>query len=163
MKELLRQFAAYNTWANQKLCEVILSLPPELHTKELLSSFTSLHETLLHMWGAEGIWWQRIRLQENVVSPAANFSGSTQDVVNALLMQNRQWEMFVNNATDMALDHVFSYYSLKKENFKQPTYQVLLHIMNHNTYHRGQLVSMLRQLGVQKIPQTDYIIWTRKK
>ena len=163
MKELLMQFAAYHTWANQKLCEVMLALPPEQLTKELPSSFTSIHETLLHMWGAESIWWQRMKLQENVVSPAANFSGTTAEVISALQLQNRQWESWISNATEMALDHVFSYYNLKKEHFKQPTYQMLLHVMNHGTYHRGQLVNMLRQLGVQKIPQTDYIVWSRKK
>jgi uncharacterized damage-inducible protein DinB len=42
-------------------------------------------------------------------------------------------------------------------------YQILLHLANHNTYHRGQLVNMLRQLGVEKIPQTDFVVWSRKK
>jgi uncharacterized damage-inducible protein DinB len=40
---------------------------------------------------------------------------------------------------------------------------MLLHLFNHNTYHRGQLVTMLRQLGMDKIPATDFIVWSRKK
>ncbi|HYF29682.1 MAG TPA: DinB family protein [Chitinophagaceae bacterium] len=163
MKELLRQLAVYNGWANQKLCEIILQLPDDLSNKELPSSFTSIRATLLHMWDAESIWWQRMKLQEVVIAPSTNFSGSIQDAVAGLQQQNRLWEEWLANATEMALDHVFSYYNLKKEHFKQPTYQVCLQVINHGTYHRGQLVNMLRQLGVQKIPQTDFIVWSRKK
>ena len=163
MKELLMQYAAYNLWANQKLCEVILALPAEMQQRELPSSFTSIHKTILHMWDAESIWWQRLKLQENVVRPSDTFSGTTEEAIQSLMHQCRQWETWTGSATDMVLQHVFSYYNTKREQFKQPTYQVLLHLMNHDTYHRGQLVNMLRQLGQQKIPQTDFIVWSRKK
>jgi uncharacterized damage-inducible protein DinB len=42
-------------------------------------------------------------------------------------------------------------------------YQVVMQVMNHGTYHRGQIVNMLRQVGQQKIPGTDFILWCRKK
>jgi uncharacterized damage-inducible protein DinB len=61
------------------------------------------------------------------------------------------------------LDHVFQYYNSKREYFKQPIFQMLLHVFNHGTYHRGQLVNMLRQLAVEKIPQTDFIVFSRTK
>lgn len=163
MKELLRQLAAHNIWANQRLTEIIVALPQELQTKEVQSSFSSLHATILHMWDAESIWWQRMKLQESVVAPSANFNGTTAEAVQGLLQQNKQWEEWVNAATDMALEHVFSYYNTKRELFKQPTYQVLLQFLTHGSYHRGQLVNMLRQLGQQKIPGTDFIVWARKK
>jgi uncharacterized damage-inducible protein DinB len=163
MKELLRQMAAHNTWANHKLFEVIAALPEELQTKELPSSFRSIHATIVHMWDAESIWWQRMKLQEVIVPPGTNFNGSTTEAAQGLLQQNRQWEEWVNAATDMALEHVFSYYNTKREMFKQPTYQVLLQVFTHADYHRGQLVNMLRQLGQQKIPGTDFILWARKK
>lgn len=163
MKELLRQYAAYNTWANQKLLELVLTLPPDLQQKEIPSSFSSLHITILHMWDAASIWWQRMKLQEGVTAPSASFNGSTPEAVQGLLQQNKQWEEWLSTANDMTLDHVFSYYNTKREHFKQPTYQVLLHVMNHETYHRGQIVNMLRQLGFEKIPQTDFIVWSRKK
>ena len=53
------------------------------------------------------------------------------------------------------------YKSLKGIPFSQPLYQLLLHVFNHATYHRGQLVTILRQLDVQNIPQTDFIAWSR--
>jgi uncharacterized damage-inducible protein DinB len=163
MKELLKQFAAYSIWANQRLTEVILSLPEEKQMAELPSSFSSIYKTILHMWDAESIWWQRMKLQERIFRPSENYNGSMKEVVNGLMMQSRQWEEWICNASDLSLDHVFQYQNSKKEQFKHPVYQMILHIFNHGTYHRGQIVNMLRQLEVSKIPETDFILWSRKK
>ena len=163
MKDLLSQLAAYNIWANKKLLEVILALPTEKQKQEIPSSFNSLYITVLHMLSAESIWWQRMKLQERINSPMEIFKGSMQELASELLQQNRLWQEWVNNATEPMLEHVFQYYSNKRELFKQPINQMILHVFNHDTYHRGQLVNMLRQLGVEKIPQTDFIVWSRKK
>ena len=163
MKELLLQFAAYNIWANQKIMEVILALPEEKQTAEVPSSFNSLYKTVLHMWDAESAWWQRMKLQERLVIPSENFKGNMKDLVNGLMQQSNLWLDWVSNASDIALDHVFHYQNSKKEQFKQPVYQMMMHVFNHDNYHRGQLINMLRQLGVEKLPQTDFIVWSRKK
>jgi uncharacterized damage-inducible protein DinB len=163
MKELLCQLAAYNIWASQKLLDIINALPEEKQKAEVPSSFKNLYSTVLHMWDAESIWWQRLKMHERIIRPSENFKGSMQDVSNGLLSQSILWKEWVNNASDMALDHVFQYYNTKRELFKDPTWQMLLQVFNHGSYHRGQLVNMLRQLGVEKIPQTDFIVWGRKK
>jgi len=162
MKELLQQYAAYNAWANQRLLDAILKLPEELHLRETPSSFPTLHATVLHMWDAQSTWWQRMKLQENVIPPSVHFKGNTRDAINGFLHQNMLWEGWVKNATEAALQHVFQYYNSKKEHFKQPVYQVLLQAFNHDTYHRGQMVTMLRSMNIDKIPNTDFISWTRK-
>ncbi|HET9056967.1 MAG TPA: DinB family protein [Chitinophagaceae bacterium] len=162
MKEVLQQYAAYNLWANQKLTEAILKLDEALYKQPVASSFPSLHATSLHMWDAESVWWQRMKLYEKIAVPSENSSLSMQEVVNGLLQQNKLWEEWVGNATLPALEHVFAYQNSKREQFKQPVYQMVHHIFNHGTYHRGQLVTMMRTLGIDKIPQTDFIIWSRK-
>ena len=163
MKELLVQFAAYNAWASQKIIECILSLPEEKQMTEVPSSFTSLYKTILHMWDAESIWWQRMKLHEKVIRPSENFNGPMKDIGNGLLQQSNQWLDWVTNASEAAIDHVFQYHTAKNEMFKQPIYQMLLHVFNHGTHHRGQLINMLRQLGVEKVPPTDFIVWSRNK
>jgi uncharacterized damage-inducible protein DinB len=163
MKEILVQLAAYHVWANQLLLQAIEELPAELQQKEIASSFNSLQKTVLHMWDAESIWWQRIKLQERIVIPTASFQGDFREAASALLNQDRQWLDWISAAQEQMLQHVFSYQNSKKEQFKQPVYQMLLHLFNHGTYHRGQLVTMLRQVGVTRIPQTDFIVWSRKK
>jgi uncharacterized damage-inducible protein DinB len=163
MKELLQQLAAYNIWANALLMEILKKLPGELHQKEIPSSFNSLEKTVLHMWNAESIWWQRIKLQERIIGPMDNFNGKMEDAIEGLILQNKQWNEWINKAKEHHLQHVFQYQNFKREQFKQPIYQMLIHLFNHGTYHRGQIVNMLRQLGVEKIPQTDFIVWSRKK
>lgn len=163
MKEILEQYATYNIWANQKLVDVVQSTPEEVLNTKMPSSFQTIYLTLLHMWDAESIWWQRMKLQEVIIPPSNSFKGSTIDVTTALLHQNKLWESWVRKATPAAIDHVFMYQNTRKEQFKQPIFQMLLHVFNHGTYHRGQLVNMLRQAGIEKIPPTDFIIWSRKK
>lgn len=163
MKELLKQYAAYNIWASQKILDIILALPEEKQLAEVPSSFASLFKTVLHMLDAESIWWQRMKLQERIVVPSESFTGSMQELASTLLQQSRQWEEWVASASDLSLEHVFQYYNNKKEHFKMPVYQMIHHVFNHGTYHRGQLINMLRQLGVEKLPQTDFSLWSRKK
>lgn len=162
MKELLKQYASYNRWASQKIFDLILSLPEEKQLAELPSSFTSLYKTILHMWDAESVWWQRMKMQERIVVPSENFNGSMKDITNGLLHQSAQWEEWVSGASDLSLEHVFQYQNTKREVFKMPVYQMVHHVFNHGTYHRGQLINMLRQLGIEKLPQTDFSLWTRK-
>jgi uncharacterized damage-inducible protein DinB len=163
MKELLKQFAVYNCWAHLRITDVILTLPEEKQTEELPSSFKSLQKTLLHMWDAESIWWQRMKLHERFVRPSDHFNGTTRDVSNGLLSQSRLWEGWVTNATEFSLDHVFQYIDKNKQPVKMQICQMILHVFNHGTYHRGQLVNMLRQLGVEKIPQLDFSAWVMAK
>ena len=163
MKELLKQMSTYNIWANQKIIDVILSLNEEKQMAEVPSSFNSIHKTLLHMWDAESVWWQRMKLHERFGRPSDNFKGTTRDVVNGLMSQSKLWEGWVSNVSELMLEHVFEYRNDKKEQIKMPIWQMLTHVFNHDTYHRGQLINMLRQLGVEKIPPTDFSVWSRKK
>ena len=163
MKEIFMQYAAYHVWANSLLLDAIQALPEETQNAEVNSSFSSLYKTVLHMLDAESIWWQRIKLQERIERPGDTFSGSFAELSKLLLSQGRQWQQWVAGTNEHGLQHEFIYFNSKKERFKQPVSQMLLHLFNHGTYHRGQLVTMLRQLGVEKIPATDFILWSRKK
>lgn len=163
MKEVLLQYMQYNLWANQCITATILKLPAEKQTREIASSFPSLYKTLLHMWDAESAWWQRVKLQEKVVVPSASFNGDMDELVKNMLQQSQDWLDWVKNASEVALQHEFIYQNSKREQFKQPVFQMLLHVCNHGTYHRGQLVTMLRPLGVDIIPALDFIVWSRKK
>ena len=161
MKELLKQMAVYNVWAHKKIMDAVLSIPVEKQKAEIPSSFSSLEKTILHLWDAESIWWQRMKLHERLMIPSENFKGTTVEAVNGLLSQSALWEAWVNNVSDNMLEHVFEFRNKKGDQIKMPIWQMLTHIFNHGTYHRGQLVNMLRQLGVKKIPQTDFSLWSR--
>ncbi len=160
---MLVQYAAYNLWANSRLIEVINNLTDEQIDREIVSSFTSIKKTVLHLWDVENIWWQRMKLVEVQVWQSDNFTGSLLELTNHLMAQSKQWKEWIDLATEAALEHEFIYKNSKKDQFKQPVYEMLLHLFNHQSYHRGQLVTMLRQVDEKNIPNTDLISFLRKK
>ena len=162
MKELLCKYAAYNVWANHKVLYQILQMDEQCWYRQTPSSFDSLYKTILHMWDAESGWWQRMRLHETIVVPSANFDPSLKDACNGLLHQNMEWEPFINHSLDeAAIQSQLAYKNSKGDTFQQPVSDVLLHVFNHSTYHRGQLITMMRNLGETVIPQTDLIAFSR--
>lgn len=163
MKPLLQQAAAYTIWANQKMFNCIGNLSEEQIEQTIVSSFPSLRKTVIHIWDAECAWWQRLKLVEKIEMPSEGFTGDFMELVAKVNQQSLNWKDWVDNATEAQLNHVFFYRNTKREEFKQPVYEMLLHLMNHGTYHRGQLVTMLRQLEVENIPQTDFAFFCRKK
>ena len=161
MKALLQQLTAYNLWAHQKIITCMLLQDENIWHQQTPSSFDSLYKTVVHLWDAETVWWQRVKLQERIIVPSKNSTASFTEVCNSLLQQSTAWEQWVKAATELALQHVFLYTNSQKEQFKQPVYEVIMHVCNHSTFHRGQLVTMLRQLGVTTLPQTDFSYWCR--
>lgn len=162
MKELLQQYAAFNLWATQRITDVILQLAEEKINAEITSSFSSMYKTVLHLLDAESIWWQRLKLQEHVEIPSQSFNGSFAELQKKLLQQSSLFSEWVSNASEPQLQHVFAYIR-DKEQHKMQVCDMLLHLFNHNSYHRGQLVTMLRQSGVTKIPSTDFAAFLRNK
>jgi uncharacterized damage-inducible protein DinB len=162
MKELLQQYAAYNIWANKLLVDRISKLSDDEINKEITSSFPSLFKTMQHLWLAEEVWWQRLKLVENINLQSEKFTGSFAELTANHAKQSQQWVEWINNANENQLLHVFAYIR-NKEQHKMPVYQMIQHVFNHASYHRGQLVTMLRQLGADKIPATDFVVYCRKK
>ena len=161
MKDLLLQYAEYNLWANGKLINAINELTDEQQHKKIISSFDSIYKTLFHVWRAGYMWRERFKTGKNIGEPKDNFDNSAKNVGEALLQQDKLWIEFVNQSTDDSLKKILTYKNLHGDEFSESVYLLLHHIFNHSTYHRGQLVTMIRQVGVEKIPSTDFIAWVR--
>ena len=162
MKDIFIQYASYNLWANQKFTLLINALDPSIQNQSVVSSFDSIRSTLHHMMFAENLWWQRMKLVE---SPSF-FTEEKLEVSiisKNLIASSEDWKNWVSKASVNALEHEIIYHNTKKEQFKQPISQLLLHLFNHQSYHRGQLVTLLRQCGITSIPPTDFIVWSRTK
>jgi uncharacterized damage-inducible protein DinB len=163
MKEILQQYSSYNYWANERLLNLVLALDENLQKQIVPGSFPTLYATFLHIWDIESIWWQRIKLQERIIVPSESSKPDMKEVAEGLLNQSKQWEIWVHNTTEASLEHVVAYYNSKKEYFKNPVWKSLMHLFNHGTYHRGQVVTTLHNLNIIKIPNTDFIAWSRKR
>ena len=161
MKELLDQYARYNVWAHKKLLELINTLNKREQHQEVPSSFNSLYKTVFHVWGAESVWFNRLR-HENFRINGDPFGGLMLDLSLALETKDEQLMNWVLSRDENALKEKLAYSNSKGEQFNQPSNQILMQVFNHSTYHNGQMVTMFRQLKIEKIPQTDFIAWTRE-
>ena len=160
--ELTRQLFDYNHWANQRALEAAAQLTDDQFTKQLGSSFSSIRDTLVHICGGEWIWLERFQGS----SPSAIPNDASMQTVAAL---REHWKpqaekllAYVNGITQAELDRVFEYKTLNFGIYKNPLWQSLQHLANHGTYHRGQVATMIRQLGAKPIP-TDLMHFYRER
>ena len=164
MKELLLQYAKYNVWANKRIIDVMLKLAAGKLEQEVISSFPSIQDTVRHIWGAENIWLQRLLLTEQPVWAPDSFTGTFNDLCTQWSSASAGMISFVEKQyDDRGFTHVLQYYDRQHQPVKIPVYVVLNHAFNHSTDHRGQLVTMLRQVGVNKIPATDLSLFMVNK
>jgi uncharacterized damage-inducible protein DinB len=160
IKELLLDYAIYSRWAHERLLDLINTLTPEQHHATTPSSFDSLYKTISHIWGAESIWLARLS-NGTAKTPGDPFGGSMKKITDSLKEVDENWVKWIREKSDSQLTEKMHYTNSAVQEFYQPYDILLTHIFNHNTYHNGQLVTMLRTLGVEKIPSTDFIAWSR--
>ena len=160
--ELLRFLFQYNAWADRRLLDACGSLTNEQFTRNLGSSFGSVRDTIVHLYGAEWVWNERF--QGN--SPFALVSGAGYPdlaSIRAKLEEMDQYYIdYVSKLTQQDLDRVICYKGFTGEEFSNPLWQSLHQLTNHASYHRGQVVTMLRQLGVKPV-STDLIGYYREQ
>ncbi|HRN73085.1 MAG TPA: DinB family protein [Ginsengibacter sp.] len=161
MKRILLQLAAYRKWANRQIIDTLKTVPEEVLSRDMNDSFGGIRNTLFHLLLSEHIWWDRIRLQENISPPSDSLKKDFAKMTREILKFSDAWMELIEEASENRLQHVFEYRNSKKEAFKQPLYEVLLHILNHQTYHYGQIITMLREQGIDKLPATDFIKFSR--
>lgn len=162
LKLLLQQYAAYNLWANKRIIETANQLSDEQINKEIVSSFSSVYKTFIHLLEVEKVWLERLQRVEND-TPSGWFIGNFGDLTKTQLKLSQQWYDWVAQQDEAYISYAFTYRNSLGMEFKQPIYEILLHFFNHQTFHRGQLVTMFRQLGVDKISPTDFIVFARGK
>ena len=161
MKKALQDYITYHIWANTRIVDCIRKLSEEQIYQEVTSSFPGIYNTVLHMWNAERAWWLRLQQEPNIVSATDWFKGDFNELVENLQQQSQLWKDWISSTTDEALQQSFNYKTYNGDPYTQPIQEVVFHFINHATYHRGQLVTILRQLGVTTIPSTDMIVFYR--
>jgi uncharacterized damage-inducible protein DinB len=152
----------FNAWANHRSMEAASALTPEQFTKPLGSSFSSVRDTLAHICGAEWIWLERFQGRSPSSLPdASQFADLPSLRAHWDELETRLLK-FVHGLTQQDLDRVLEYKTLKFGVYQNPLWQSLQHVVNHGSYHRGQVTTMLRQHGAQPI-LTDLMHFYRER
>jgi uncharacterized damage-inducible protein DinB len=158
-KEILALFH-YDEWATKRTIDSVSSLPEEKYKRDLKSSHGSIHGTLVHMYGAAWIWLERWKGN----TPPAPFNV---DQILDLSVLNDRWveyrqslDAYLPTVDDGKLSAASFFTDNKGNRRSDPLYQQMLQVVNHGSYHRGQVVTMLRQLG-EKPQATDLMLYYR--
>ncbi len=145
--ELLTRYASYNVWANKRIADMLQQAAAKDFDTTTASSFDSLRKTLYHIWDAQVIWLLRLQGESIREWPSKNFVGNFEQAVSGFIKQSEKFLSFVTDADDAFLEGRIAYANTHGEKFERNVADILMHVCNHSTYHRGQLVTMLRQLG----------------
>ena len=159
MKTLVQQQTEYNLWANERIAAVLKSLDPKLVDVDLKSSFPSLRKTVHHIWDAEMIWLSRLEDTKLTWPPTAHFKDPA---IDEFLKTSSELLNFVGSKSEEYFHTDTSFTDSKGVGYKMNNAGILMHVMNHSTFHRGQLVTMMRELGVTELPSTDLIKFLRE-
>ena len=153
----VRELYEYNQWANRRIVDACRSVDATAFSRESGGSFGSIKDTLAHIAWAEWLWlerWQH-RSPKKASLPEANDLPAIARVIDDVA---RGQLAFVDQLTDDRLDERIAYQNIKGETWEYSLEQMLQHVVNHSTYHRGQIVTLLRQAGAAAT-STDFLLW----
>ena len=158
MLDTVRLLVDYTHWADGRMHDALSKLAPEPWTKDLGSSLKSVRDTAVHIVSAQWIWLSRWKGESpKAMLAAADFPTPT-SVRERSESIAKELAGFVAEQTDESLARPLTYKNLKGETMSYPLGQLMLHMTNHSTYHRGQVTTLLRQLGAQPI-STDFVLY----
>jgi uncharacterized damage-inducible protein DinB len=154
-QDVARLFA-YTRWATEKTLDSVAPLTPEEFHRALGGSFGSIQGTLAHVYGADWVWLERWRGR----SPSALPEAQQVPTFDALREKWREVQdahaAYVEALTPEKIKEKLTYKNFKGEMWTYTIGDVVIHVANHGTYHRGQIATLLRQLGKPAV-STDYL------
>lgn len=154
----------YHYWARDRILDAIGPLTSEQYLKDLGNSFKSVRDTVVHTYGAEWVWYSRWTGHSPASLPdATGFPdlASIRDAWNA--QEDKVRELVQSLAAANELERVIRYRTLGGQDAETMFALMLQHVVNHASYHRGQVTTMLRQLGAPPPKSQDMIAFFRDR
>ncbi len=161
MKELILDYGRYNLWANGRIIERLQPEDTAIQSRSIESSFASIHLTLSHIWDAQTIWIERLRGRSLSEFPSKLRPYDPTEIMENLITSSHDWISFIETKSDDYFSNKLVYRTTSGATFEQPPAEIILHCFNHSTYHRGQIITLARQVGLTDLPATDYIFYLR--
>ncbi|HEX7707394.1 MAG TPA: DinB family protein [Thermoanaerobaculia bacterium] len=157
----IRSHFAYNEWANARLIGVMAPLIEERLQAPVVSSFPSALDTFNHIVAAEWVWLCRWK-GENPTSFPDWVDHATFAFLQAKLTEvETERRAFLASLNEERLQSELQYRTLNGQEHLTRLLDLFLHVVNHSSYHRGQLTTILRQIGATPV-STDIIIYRRE-
>jgi uncharacterized damage-inducible protein DinB len=151
MEQIIHSYADYDLWANTRIVERLQREADAVLDRHVKSSFPSLRLSILHIRDAGHAWYQRIFGQPMDLDES----------IGSLLKLSSAMADRVHAANDALLSGNVTYTTSKGLKYTQPRWQLLMHCFNHSSYHRGQVITIMRQLDLGEVPNTDMVAYQR--
>lgn len=161
MRDHFAAFARYNRWANERLYAAAGALPDAEYRADRGAYFRSLHGTLNHVLVADRLWLGRIVGDVPALTLDQILCDDLPGLTEARRLEDERLATIVAGLDDERLGGTLAYRSVGGGEFRQPLAQVLAHVFNHQTHHRGQAHAILTGLG-REAPSLDLAPYLRE-
>jgi len=159
----IRLLLDYHYWARNRILDAAEKLTPEDFLRDRGNSFASIRDTLAHMYFAEWAWYSRWHGNSPSALPKADQFQNLPSLRDAWTTLERDLRAFIDPIPDSELDRVIEYRLFSGISAASPIWQMVQHVVNHATYHRGQVTTMIRQAGAAPPASTDLITFYRER
>lgn len=156
----LRTHIDYTAWASKLLVDAAAQLSPEELVRDFQTADRSVMDTLVHIYAADRLWLARLSGEPHpgFVTEADRSLSVLQNDWPAL---RERWTRWAGGLTDESVLGFIAYHDMKGRPWNQPLWQLVLHVVNHGSHHRGQVSGFIRSMGHQP-PATDLLYYYRE-
>lgn len=161
-KDDLGRLIDYTVWANHRVLRVAATISVDDFKRDLRSSHGGVRGTLTHMLWVEWLWLERWKgVPATQVIDESEFADLVQlrDRWAVVDEHRRAW---FGTLRPEAAGEIVHYRNTKGVAFEAPLWQLVQHLANHSSYHRGQVITLARQLGARAV-STDLVAWDRER
>lgn len=157
----LRLLVDYGYWARDRMLMAVAELSPDDYVRPMVTSFGSVRETLNHMYLAEWIWNRRWH-GDSPTGPPEYPLEDLEELRQRWAENEASVRALLENLGDRDVLRIVDYRLSSGEHRSTPLWQLVVHVVNHSTYHRGQVTTLLRQLGADPPESTDMITYFKR-
>jgi uncharacterized damage-inducible protein DinB len=154
--EVCRDLFRFHQWRQAKVCELLGSVDTALFSQQLPGSFGSLYIIVHHLVWAEMVWLGRV--DHNTVAVMQDHD--IQDMLAVWQRSTSKWSQILETSSEEDFNKILSYYNTKGDAYQNSLAEIVFHVVDHATYHIGQLMTALRGFGIEPVP-TNIIHYLR--
>ncbi len=161
MQDDFASLFAFNRWANAKMLDACRQLTQEQYTAEPVPGWPSVRATVYHIALVTEAW---LRGLENDPDHSIPTEAEIATVADAEQLLNRAYQRFDRLLPTLTPEKLATPITLQRRgrSITMPPWALLRHVVNHTTYHRGQVASKLKRFGIVQ-PETDLVFWWKEQ
>ncbi len=162
-KSYFLELADYNIWANEITQKWLKAITTAQWSAPIVSSFGNIEATALHIAAAETIWLERLLQVKSPVWLSYQTNPNRDETLRIWSSASLNIKSFIQDLDENNLQTNLNFRRRNGEENSMKIYQILAHVFNHSTYHRGQILTMLRQLGFNEVSGTDMLLFFQSR